>query len=59
MDIAAMSMDLAISRLQMDVGTSVAKKVMDTAEINAEGLNKMIESVASLVPSDCIIDVRA
>lgn len=59
MDIAAMSMNLATSRLQMEIGTSVTKKAMETAEINAEGLNKMIESMEALVPSDCLIDVRA
>lgn len=60
MDIAAMSMSLANSRLQMEIGTSIAKKVMDSAEINAEGLNKMIESLEEITPSsDCIIDVRA
>lgn len=45
MDIAAMSMDLASTRLQTSVGISLAKKVMETAEINAEGLTEMLEAV--------------
>lgn len=61
MDIAAMSMDLASSRLQLAVNTSVTKKAMESAEITAEGLNKMLEAVERIqtAPSDCIIDVRA
>lgn len=59
MDIAAMSMSLATSRLQMSVGTSMAKKAMETAEISMEGLEKMFETVEQVMPSENIIDVRA
>lgn len=59
MDIAAMSMSLANSRLMMDVSTSVAKKAMESAEVSAEGINKMLEAVEHMMPSEHIIDVRA
>lgn len=52
-------MSLASFKLQMEVGTSVAKKVMDTAELNAEAITKMIEAVDQMVPTENIIDVRA
>lgn len=60
MDIAAMSMSLASSRLAMDVSTSIAKKAMESAEVSAEGIDKMLEAVEQIMPSsDHIIDVRA
>lgn len=62
MDIAEMSMSLASSRLGMAVSTSIAKKAMDTVEMNAEGLNKMLEAVEQIeqvASSANIIDVRA
>lgn len=62
MDIAEMSMSLASSRLGMAVSTSIAKKAMDTVEMNAEGLNKMLEAVEQIeqvVSSANSIDVRA
>lgn len=59
MDIAAMSMSLATNRLQMDVSTSVVKKAMESAEINAEGLVQMLEAAQQTLPSENIIDVRA
>ena len=59
MDIAAKSMSLASFKLQLEVGTSVAKKVMDSAELNAEAITKMIDAVDQMVPTENIIDVRA
>lgn len=59
MDIAAMSMDLANFKLGMEVGTSVSKKVMESAEVNAEVITEMIEAINQMVPSENIIDVRA
>lgn len=60
MDIAAMSMSLASSRLMMNVSTSVAKKAMESAEVSADGINKMLEAVEQMMPSsENIIDVRA
>lgn len=59
MDIAAMSMSLATSRLSMEISTSITKKTMETAELNAEGLNKMFEAAEQIIPGDNLIDVRA
>lgn len=59
MDIAALSMSMASSKLAVQVSTSVAKKAMESAEINAEGLNKMMEAVEQIIPSDHIIDIKA
>ena len=60
MDIAAMSMSLASSRLMMNVSTSMAKKAMESAEVSADGINKMLEAVEQMMPSsENIIDVRA
>lgn len=60
MDIAAMSVSLASSRLMMNVSTSVAKKAMESAEVSADGINKMLEAVEQMMPSsENIIDVRA
>ena len=60
MDIAAMSMSLANSRLAMNVSTSVAKKAMESAKISADGIDKMLEAVEQMMPSsDHILDVRA
>ena len=59
MDIAATSMSLASFKLQLEVGTSVAKKVMDSAELNAEAITKMIDAVDQMVQTENIIDVRA
>lgn len=59
MDIAAMSMDMSSMRLQMDVGIAVAKKAMESSEINAAGLYKMIEAAQQQLPSEHLIDVKA
>lgn len=59
MDIAAMSMSLADFKLDMQVSTSVSKKVMDSAEVNAEVITKMLDAIDQMVPSENIIDVRA
>lgn len=60
MDIAAMSMSLANSRLMMDVSTAVTKKAMESAEISADGINKMLEAVEQQgAVGEHIIDVRA
>lgn len=48
MDIAALSMDMSAMRLQMNVGTSVAKKAMDQQEIQAQGLMEMMPSDPNL-----------
>jgi len=58
-DIAAMSMSLASSQLQMNVGLAVAKKTMETAETTAEGLLQMIEVADQAMPTGNIIDVKA
>lgn len=60
MDIAAASMSLANMKLGMAVGTSVTKKVMESAEMNAEAIVEMLEAVDQMaVSADNIIDVRA
>lgn len=59
MDIAAMSMNLANFKLGMEVSTSVSKKVMESAEANAEAITEMLEAIDRMVPSENIIDVRA
>lgn len=63
MDIAAMSMSLASTKLAMSVSTSVAKKAMESAEVTAAGLNKMLEAVEQISPDipveQHIIDVKA
>lgn len=60
MDIAAASMSLASLKLGMEVSTSVTKKAMESAEMNAEAIVEMVEAVNQMtVPSDNIIDVRA
>lgn len=59
MDIAAMSMNLASIRFEMAASTSIAKKAMETVEVSAEGLDKMLEAVEQMMPSGNIIDVRA
>lgn len=43
MDIAAMSMGLSQMKLANEVGTSVLKMAMDNSEVQAEGLNRMME----------------
>lgn len=60
MDIATASMSLASLKLGMEVSTSVTKKAMESAEMNAEAIVEMVEAVNQMtVPSDNIIDVRA
>ncbi len=60
MDVAAASMSLANWKLGMAVGTSVTKKAMESAEMNAEALVEMLEVVDQIaVSGDNIIDVRA
>lgn len=63
MDIAAMSMSLSSAKLAMSVSTSVAKKAMESAEVTAAGLNKMLEAVEQISPDipveQHIIDVKA
>lgn len=43
MDIGAMSMEMSLARVQQSAGISVAKKAMDSQELAAEGLLKMVE----------------
>lgn len=60
MDIAAASMSLANMKLGMAVSTSVTKKAMESAEMNAEAIVEMLEAVDQMsVSGDNIIDVRA
>lgn len=44
MDIGAMSMEMSLARVQQSAGISVAKKAMDSQEVAAEGLLKMVET---------------
>ncbi len=59
MDVAATSMSLASLKLGLEVGASVTKKAMESAEVNMEGITEMLEAVDQMIPSDSIIDVRA
>lgn len=61
MDIAATSMSLASLKLGMEVGVSVSKKVMESAEVNAEAITEMLEAIDQMAPSEStnLIDVRA
>lgn len=60
MDIAAASMSLANMKLGMAVSTSVTKKAMESAEMNADAIVEMLEAVDQMsVSGDNIIDVRA
>lgn len=56
MGIAAMSISLNSAKLQMAVGTSVAKKAMDFQEQTAQQLLEMIPSATGLGDN---IDVSA
>ena len=62
MDIGAMSIDMSLARVQQSAGLSVAKKAMDSQEIVAAGLLKMVEgAIPEQVPVDGvgqIVDVR-
>lgn len=59
MDIAATSMSLASFKLGVEVSTSVTKKAMESAEVNAEVITEMLETLEQMVPSENMIDVRA
>ncbi|MEG0215493.1 MAG: YjfB family protein [Hungatella sp.] len=56
MDIAAMSISLNTTKLQMAVGVSMTKKVMDQQQIDAANLLKMMDQAAP--PSEHIIDMQ-
>lgn len=56
MDIAAISMQMSNTQLQMSVGVSVAKKTMDQQEIAAAGLINMLKTAAP--PTDHLIDIK-
>lgn len=56
MDIAAISMSLSSTKLQMGVGLSVAKKAMDQQQATADGLMKLIE--VSIPQEAHIIDLK-
>ncbi len=43
MDIAALSISMKQASLAQQVSIAVTKKVMDTAEVNAQALTKMME----------------
>ncbi len=45
MDIALLSMALSQGQIQQQVSLSVMKKALDQAQVGAEGLTKMLESV--------------
>jgi hypothetical protein len=63
MDIGAMSMGMSLARVQQSAGISVAKKAMDSQEVAAEGLLKMVETaLPQQVPGNGIgqvVDTRA
>ena len=63
MDIGAMSMEMSLARVQQSAGISVAKKAMDSQEVAAEGLLKMVETALhEQVPGNGIglfVDTRA
>ncbi|MSS10461.1 putative motility protein [Clostridium sp. WB02_MRS01] len=44
MDIGVISMEMSLARVQQNAGISVAKKAMDSQEVAAEGLLKMVEA---------------
>lgn len=56
MDIAAMSMNLSSTSLQMGVGISMAKKAMDQQQTAAHGLMKLLET--AVPPSDHKLDIK-
>ena len=62
MDIGAMSIEMSLARVQQSAGLSVAKKAMDSQEVAAAGLLKMVEAaIPEQVPVDGIgqiVDVR-
>lgn len=58
MDIAAMSMSLSSSKLQMQAGLAVTKKAMDVQEVVAGNMIDMLEQAAP-PQSEHIIDVKA
>lgn len=49
--IAAMSMDMSAAKLQLNVGVSMAKKVMDVQETQAAGLLQMLDAAGSSIPA--------
>lgn len=49
--IAAMSMNMSTAKLQMNVGVSLTKKVMDTQEAQAAGLLEMMDAASSSIPA--------
>lgn len=53
MDIAALSMDMHATELQRNVGLAMVKKTMDTQEVEAQLIERM------LMPSPYNFDVRA
>ncbi|WP_313580492.1 YjfB family protein [Lacrimispora sp.] len=63
MDIGAMSMEMSLARVKQSAGISVAKKAMDSQEVAAEGLLKMVETaLPQQVQGDGIgqvVDTRA
>lgn len=61
MDIAATSMSPASLKIGLEVGASVSKKVMESAEVNAEAITEMLEAIDQMAPSESVnlIDVRA
>jgi len=63
MDIGAMSMEMSLARVQQSAGISVAKKAMDSQEVAAEGLLKMVETaIPEQVPGNGIgeiVDTKA
>lgn len=56
MDIAAVSMQMSSTQLQMSAGISVAKKAMDQQETEAAGLIEMLKT--AVPPSDHVIDIK-
>lgn len=46
MDIAGLSMDMSVNKLQTQVSTAVLSKSMDTVEALGQGLVQMIDAAA-------------
>lgn len=59
MSIAAMSMSIASSQQQMNIGLAMVKKTMESSEETAEGLYQMMDAAAQTVSNGHIIDVKA
>lgn len=57
--IAAVSMDMKLSQAQMDVSTTMAKKVMDQQEVASQEVFRMMPDLPQIPPKGDFIDVYA